>query len=266
MKLDTLFGIPNPVIGMLHAPALPGSPQNTLSFEEIIGWVLEDADALASGGIHGLILENFGDAPFYPRQTPPHTATYLTRIASEVKQRVGLPLGINVLRNDAITALAVAAAAGAEFVRINVHTGARLTDQGLIEGAAHSSLRYRREIGAEAKIFADVDVKHSAPLAVRALSDEVQELVERGRADAVIVSGSATGKATSIDDLRTARHAAGGAPVIAGSGVQIQNVVEVLSVADGVIVGTSLKHDGITTNRVDANRVREFMRAMRTTE
>jgi membrane complex biogenesis BtpA family protein len=251
---------------MLHVPALPGSPQNTLAFEPIVDWVLRDAEALAAAGIDGWILENFGDVPFYPRRVPPHTVAFLTTIACELKRRLAtfpLPLGINVLRNDAQSAIAIASAVGAEFVRVNVHTGARLTDQGLIEGLAHDTLRYRKLLDSHVKIFADVDVKHSAPLAIRGLEEEVEEIVTRGCADAIIVTGSATGKETTIDDLRTARRAAGQVPVFAGSGVGIDNVRSVLDVADGLIVGTAFKKDGLTGNPVEPERVSALMRVLR---
>src|SRR5688572_2724409 len=204
---------------MLHVPALPGSPQNSFDLDAIIEWVLKDARALASGGIDGLIVENFGDIPFYPHRVPAHTVAFMTAIGREVRREVSLPLGINILRNDAESAIAVAAAVSAQFIRVNIHTGARLTDQGLIEGTAHETLRYRRLLGSEVKIFADVDVKHSAPVATRPLQVEVEELVSRGGADAVIVTGAATGKTTALDDLKTVKKAAGNARVFAGSGV-----------------------------------------------
>src|SRR5215470_18911127 len=162
------------IIGMLHVPALPGSPQGRLEFNAIVTWVLKDADALASGPVDALLLENFGDAPFYPRRVPPHTVAFMTAIAREVKREFRLPLGINVLRNDAESALAIASAVSADFIRVNIHTGARVTDQGVIEGAAYDTLRYRRLLQSNVQIFADVDVKHSAPVVVRKLEDEVE--------------------------------------------------------------------------------------------
>jgi uncharacterized protein len=252
-----------PIIAMLHVPPLPGSPRNQLGFRAIVDWVLKDADALASAGADALIIENFGDAPFYPRRVPAHTVAFMTAIGREVARGFHLPLGINVLRNDAESAIAVASAVSAEFVRVNVHTGARVTDQGLIEGMAHEALRYRKLLGSAVKIFADVDVKHSAPLAIRPLEDEVEETVERGCADAVIVTGPATGKKTALEDLKRAKQAAGPIPVYAGSGVDVENVEAILEIASGVIVGTSFKRDGITTNPVDPDRVRIFIEAVR---
>src|SRR5437016_3410989 len=127
------------IIGMLHAPALPGSPRNELSLKAIVDWVLTDADALARGGVDAFMLENFGDLPFYPRRVPAHTISFMTTIGLEVKRGFKQPLGINVLRNDAESALAVAAAVSSEFIRVNIHSGARVTDQGLIEGRAHDT-------------------------------------------------------------------------------------------------------------------------------
>jgi len=258
-----MFGSRKLVIGMLHAPALPGSPGNKMDLGGIVERVLEDAGALAEGGIEAFVIENFGDVPFYPGQVPPHTVAFLTALCKEVKRyHTNLPLGVNVLRNDAESALAIAAATGAEFVRVNIHTGARLTDQGVVEGMAHQTLRYRKLLGVDVKIFADVDVKHSAPLAARDLKTEVEELVSRGCADAVIVTGAGTGHQTSFDDLKVVKSAVGEKPVIAGSGVNVSNVAEVFKIADAVIVGTSLKRDGITTNPVDPERVRKFMEAV----
>jgi len=247
------------IIGMLHVPALPGSPLNKLDFSAIVDWVLSDADALARGGVSAFMIENFGDAPFYPKSVPAHTVAYMTALSREVRRSFKLPLGINLLRNDAESALAVASAAAAAFIRVNVHTGARVTDQGVIEGSAHATLRYRKFLGADVKIFADADVKHSAPVAKRGMRIEVEELLSRGCADAVIVTGAATGHTTSLDDLKTAKEAAGLAPVFAGSGVDASNVADVMRIADGAIVGTAFKKDGVTTNPVEFDRVKAFM-------
>src|SRR4051812_28868077 len=188
------------VIGMLHLRALPGSPRFAGDMAGIRDTLLKDAEALATGGVHGLMMENFCDVPFHPGRVPMHVATHMTALAYEVKRRFpNLPLGINVLRNDGRTALAVAHAVGAEFIRVNVLCGARVTDQGVIQGIAHDLLRDRADLRAtNVKIFADVDVKHSAPLAERPLADEVDDTLERGLADALVVSGAGTGKPTDL--------------------------------------------------------------------
>ena len=262
--MDQIFQTRKPVIGMLHLPALPGSPTNERSISAIRDHTLKDAEALAGGGVDGVILENFGDVPFYPRRVPSHTVAFMTAIALDVRKTIDLPLGINVLRNDAESALAIALAAGAQFIRVNIHSGARVTDQGLIEGTAHKTLRYRKLLGSTLKIFADADVKHSAALGARDLKDEVEELIGRACADAIIITGSATGKQTAIPDLKMAKEAAGNIPVFAGSGVGISGLLpEILKVADGLIVGTALKFDGVTTNAVDIDRVRKFVAAVK---
>jgi len=248
------------IVAMLHLPALPGAPDNQMGLAAIRDWTLRDAEALATGGVDALILENYGDTPFYPRRVPPETVAAMAVLAREVRARFDLPLGINVLRNDGRAALSVATAAGGEFIRVNVYTGARLTDQGILSGQPHRILRARKLLGSGVRVFADVAVKHSAPLASRSLRDEVEDTVDRGRADAVIVTGAATGKPASLEDL-AAVAAAARVPVYAGSGVTAANVAEVLRHAAGVIVGTALKRDGVTTNPVDPARVREFMAA-----
>lgn len=235
-----------------------------MEFSAIREFVLDDAQALAASGVDALMLENFGDVPFYPGRVPPHTIAFLTALALEVRSRHPLPLGINVLRNDGISATAVAAAAGASFIRVNVYTGARLADQGILRGEAHQITRCRRLLGANVRIWADVAVKHSAPLAHRPIEDEVEDTIERGLADAVIVSGAATGKETSLDDLRRVKAAAGPMPVLAGSGANVANIAAILEVADGVIAGSSLKRGGIVTAPVDPERARAFVAAART--
>lgn len=248
---------------MLHVPALPGAPANRDSLDAIRSKVLRDARALAEGGVDSLIIENFGDVPFYPRRVPPHTIAYMAVIGREIAAAVPLPIGVNVLRNDGMGALAVASAIGAAFVRINVYTGARLTDQGLIEGEAHRIQRYRRFLGAQVQVFADVAVKHSATLAPRPLPEEIEDTIARGMADAIIVSGVATGKEAALADVKLAKRCAKNTPVLVGSGVNASNVAAMLACADGCIVGTAFKNDGRTTNPVDPHRVQEFIGAAR---
>jgi uncharacterized protein len=250
-----------PVIGMLHAPPLPGSSRAAATLDEIVQAVLQDAQTLTAAGVHALMLENFGDAPFFPGRVPRHTVAAMTRLACEVRRESNLPLGINVLRNDGCSALAVAAAAGADFIRVNVLCGARVTDQGVIEGIAHRLLRRRRILDCgHISILADVDVKHSAPLAARPIADEIADVIQRGGADAIIVSGSATGSSVDVEQLRIAKEAAGRTPVLAGSGASADNLGELLPHVDGLIVGTSLKAAGVATNPVDALRAGRFMR------
>ncbi len=252
---------PLPVIGMLHLLPLPGAPRFVGDRAAIRERLLADADALAAGGVDGLMLENFGDVPFHPGALPPHVVAEMTALACAVRARCDLPLGINCLRNDALAALAVAHAVGGAYIRVNVLCGARVTDQGVIEGPADRLLRERARLGATGiRIVADVDVKHSAPLGTpRPLGDEVADLVERGGADAVVVSGSGTGRPTDTDHLDAVRAAAGAVPVLVGSGVDASSIATLVGRADGVIVGSSLKRDGDPRAAVDPARVRELV-------
>jgi hypothetical protein len=245
------------VIGMVHLPALPGAPGFDGDREAVRERALADARALDAGGVDALLVENFGDAPFYPGRVPAHVVASMTDLVGRVARTVEVPVGVNVLRNDARAALSVAAATGASFVRVNVHVGARVTDQGLVEGRAHETARLREELDADVSVFADVGVKHSAALGRDDVVAEAREAVERGLADGIVVSGSATGAETESGELE--RVAALGdeldVPVLVGSGVTPATVREALDTADGTIVGTALKEGGETTAPVDPERV-----------
>jgi len=253
------------LIGVVHLPAMPGDPRNKTGefFAEVEAHTLADAEALVEGGVDALILENFGSAPFPKQHTPPHQVATLALLARECVRRFGVPIGVNCLRNDAIGALGIAASTGAGFVRVNVHTGAYVTDQGLIEGQAHDSLRYRRALGAEqVAILADVLVKHAAPLCPLSPTDAVRDCLERGLADGVIVTGEATGAPTSVDVLREVRLAAGASPVYVGSGMTPERADALAPLTDGAIVGTWLKRDGQIYAPVDRGRVRTLAAAL----
>lgn len=263
MPPTDLFRVTLPVIGVVHLPPLPGAPGHCMSLSDIEAWVLRDVDALLSGGVAGLIVENFGDAPYYPRRVPPETVSYMTILAQKIQLVSDVPLGINVLRNDGFSAFAIASAVRAQFIRVNVYTGARLTDQGIVEGEAHGLLRYRKALGGDVKIFADVAVKHSAPMGDRPLNQEVDDTIQRGKADAVIVSGPGTGKPTATEYLCEAKQAAGNTPVLVGSGTSPENVTDQARDADGFIVGTAFKENGVVTNPVSVSRVREMVKRLK---
>jgi membrane complex biogenesis BtpA family protein len=253
-----------PAIGMVHLRPLPGSPGCDELLSSIITGALDDAEALVSGGMDGLLIENFGDAPYYPQRVPPVTIACMTAVALEVRRRFDVPLGINVLRNDSRSALAIAVASGANFIRVNVLCGARVTDQGVIEGNAHRLLRERQRLGGESiQVWADVQVKHSAALAPRPLREEVEEAIQRGLADAVIITGSRTSQAPSLSDLSQAKEGAEDVPVLLGSGVRVENLAEWSSLADGFIVGSALKPNGNPRAAVDIEAVKRFVEALR---
>jgi membrane complex biogenesis BtpA family protein len=265
MSLD--FDTDRAVVGMVHLAALPGAPAFDGDRAAIRDAALRDARRLEAGGVDALMVENFGDAPFYADDVPKHIVASMAALVRDLRRETDLPLGVNVLRNDAEAAVSVAAAAGADFVRVNVHAGTRLTDQGVVEGEAAETVRLRDRLDADVSILADVDVKHSAALAERPLREEVAELVERGHADGVVASGSGTGHETDHDHLQAvvdARDSLGvDAQVFVGSGVTRETVGETLDLAEGAIVGTALKENEETTAPVDEARVRALVDAAR---
>ncbi|MBI2920240.1 MAG: BtpA/SgcQ family protein [Planctomycetes bacterium] len=255
--LRRLFGSDKPLVGMVHLLPLPGSPRWGGSMAAVVRRATADARALAAGGFDALIVENFGDAPFLKSDLPAETVAALTRCVTEVARATDLPAGVNALRNDARAALGIAAATGARFIRVNVHTGAAVTDQGVIEGRAGETLRHRAAWGGEVGILADLGVKHSAPLAARPLAEEAADAVHRGMADVLVITGPATGAFPRLRDFGLAARA--GAPVLAGSGVTEGTVRKVLQVADGAIVGTSIKEGGVAEGPVDPERAKRFV-------
>jgi membrane complex biogenesis BtpA family protein len=251
------------VIGVVHLAPLPGAPHWGGDFAAISARARADLLALAEGGVDAAIIENFGDVPFRAGTVDPETVAALARIVTELRPLTALPLGINVLRNDAAAALAIAAVcAGPEtFIRVNIHSGAMLTDQGIIEGRADRTLRRRRELGVPVAILADLLVKHAAPLGPQTIEEAARDAAERGLADALIVTGSGTGEATDLDDVRRVRAVLPEMPILVGSGVTEATVRETFALADGAIVGTSFKIGGKTTAPVDIERVRRFVAA-----
>lgn len=253
--LSAIFGHADRVlIGMVHLLPLPGSPDyDGNGVGPIMARALADGDAYASAGFDGLIVENHGDIPFQkPDRIGPETAAHMAVIADRVREASRLPIGINVLANAALHALAIASAAQASFVRVNQWANAYVANEGIIEGAAAEALRYRSALRAEAiRVFADAHVKHGAHAIVqdRPLAELVRD-VEFFSADAVIATGQRTGHAADIDYIREIGQATG-LPLLVGSGVTPETVASVLTVANGVIVGSAIKHEGVWWNPVD---------------
>jgi membrane complex biogenesis BtpA family protein len=263
-----VFGAERPVVGMVHLPALPGAPgyDDAGGREATHAAARRDAERLDAGGVDALMVENFGDAPFYPDSVPRHVVAELTALVGTVRAATDRPVGVNVLRNDGPSAVAVAAATGAAFVRVNVHVGARVADQGILEGRAHETMRLRDRLDADVRLLADVNVKHSTPLGgPTGVSEAVGDAVERGLADGVIVSGSGTGRTTEDGDVRAAVVARDDrgldTPVFVGSGVTAESVGDALSDADGVIVGSALEKDGEAGRPVSVARVERLVEA-----
>lgn len=264
--LEELFGTNKPVIGVIHLLPLPGSARWDGQMEPVCLRAEQEAAALATGGVHAIIVENFFDAPFAKNHVDTSTACAMAVIIKRIQAICDLPIGVNVLRNDGMTAIAVACSVGAQFIRVNVLTGAMLTDQGIIEGQAHELARYRKQLLAhkDVKIFADVMVKHASPLAPDAdIKLIAKDTVQRGLADALIVSGTATGSAPARSDLEAVRDALPEVPLFVGSGSSKENIAGLLAIADGVIVASSLKRQGILENPVDVERVRALVSSAR---
>ena len=260
------------LVGVVHLPPLPGSPRSALSPSEIARGAVADARALADAGFDLVMLENCGDAPFFAGRVPQVTVSAMTLVAALVHAELpDVPLGINVLRNDVDAALAIGTVVSASCVRVNVHIGARVTDQGIIEGHAAETLRTRRDLGADRErdgrpriaIWADVDVKHSAALAMRPLEQEAEDLALRAMADAVLVTGSGTGKSVDFAKLATVKRAVRDVPVLVASGATMATLAEIARSCDGVIVGSALREGGVAGRGVDRERAAEFAGAFR---
>ncbi len=250
--------------GVVHLLPLPGAPRFGGDLERVLRRAVADARVYAEAGFDAVVVENFGDAPFFPRRVPPETVAALAVATRAVREAVDLPVGVNCLRNDGVSALAVAAAAGAAFVRVNVLVGAAVADQGVLEGEAHEVQRTRARLAPAVSVLADVRVKHAVPLAERPLEEEALDAVERGLSDGVIVSGARTGAMPDPRDLERLAAALGArVPILVGSGLAAANAKELLSIADGAIVGTSVKRGGVVTAPVDPRRAAALVRAVR---
>lgn len=265
-RLDPAFWSRRPLVGMVHLGALPGSVRDAGDFDAVLARAIDDARALADGGADAVMVENFFDAPFCRDAVPPVTVAALARAVLAVRDAVpDLPVGVNCLRNDAVSALSIAHACGARFVRVNVYVGAAVTDQGIVEGRAREATLCRRHLNADVAIWADVFVKHAAQLGDggRTLGDAARDAVYRGLADALIVSGAATGAGTPLESVRDAVAAVPGTPVLVGSGCDAATAGALVAAgAAGAIVGTALKEGGRVDAPVDPERVRILRAAL----
>jgi len=260
--IEAIFGRRQAVIGVIHLPALPGAPDyRGEPMPGLVDAALAEAARYAAGGVDGLIVENHGDIPFAkPDRIGPETVACMAVIADAVRRASGLPIGVNVLANGALAALAVAKASGAAFVRVNQWANAYVANEGFVEGPAGEAARYRAWLhGRDVKIFADVHVKHGAH-AITA-DRPIQELARDNEffdADVAIATGQRTGDAATTEELQAIAQGTA-LPVVVGSGVTPDNVGDILRIADGVIVASALKQDGVWWNPVDPDRLRRFM-------
>jgi len=246
-----------PLVGVVHLAPLPGSPAWGGSMNAVLEQALRDAEAYANGHFDGLIVENYGDRPFTPGTVAAPTVAALTAVAVRLRDRFPeLPLGINVLRNDAGSALAIAKAVGASFIRINVLVGAMIADQGILEGRAWDLALLKRQLeAADVSIWADVMVKHAAPLGDQTLEGQADDASKRGGAGALILSGRATGAEADPSDFQRVRDILPDAPLLVGSGLSARNFDRYRAVADGAIVASALYGDD---GRIAATKAREL--------
>ncbi|TRW95311.1 BtpA/SgcQ family protein [Paracoccus sp. M683] len=262
--IKDIFGRDKALIGMIHCPPFPGAPRyRGETPSAIYDACMRDAEKLIAGGLHGLIVENHGDIPFSkPEDIGPETPAFMSVVADRIRQAFDVPLGINVLANAPLPALAVAVAGGADFIRVNQWANAYVANEGFIEGRAAEALRYRSLLRAErVRIFTDAHVKHGshAIVADRSIPELTRDLAFFD-SDCIIATGQRTGNSATIDEIEeigSATHL----PLLVGSGVTEDNIVEILKRTNGVIVASSLKQGGVWWNPVDPDRVRRFVAA-----
>lgn len=261
--MTSLFSRPKPVIGVIHVGALPGTPRSSQTVSEIINSARNEARLYREGGVDGVIIENMHDVPYMRGEVGPEIVAAMTAVATEVKRECGVPVGVQILAGANIEAMAVAHAANLDFIRAEGYAYAHVADEGLIQASAAKLLRFRKMIGAtRVQVWTDVKKKHAAHAITADVSlGETAETVEFMGADCVIVTGSATGKPPSVADVQEAKSHCG-LPVFLGSGITEDNIVEFYDEADGFIVGSAFKIDGLWSNSLDPARVTGFMRAI----
>jgi membrane complex biogenesis BtpA family protein len=259
-----IFGSAKPVIAMIHLAALPGTPRHALPMREIVSRACAEARICREGGVQALMIENMHDVPYLRGGVGPEIVAAMTLVAQAVRSETDLPLGLQILAAADLEALAVAHVAGLDFIRVECFSFAHVADEGLMQSNAASLLRYRRQIGADkVQVWADIKKKHSSHALTADLSiGDIAEAAGFMGADAVIVTGTATGRPPLPADVAGAR-AGCRLPLLIGSGVSSENIAGFLKTADGVIVGSALKKDGVWSNAVDAERLRTVVSASR---
>ncbi len=249
------------IIGMVHLKPLPGSPLWEDNLEKVIELAIRDAKALQDGGVDGIIIENFWDRPYRPRVTEPETIVAFTVVAKEVMKNVSIPVGLNVLRNSAVEAAAIAYVLGAKYIRVNAYVEPIVSDSGIIQPAAPELLRYMKKLDMELGILVDIFVKHATSMRRESIDELVLDAFDRGLASAVIITGRKTGMPPAMEDLRSA-YELGAGPILLGSGLNVKNI-ELLEYVDGAIVGTYFKKNGKIDQPVDRERVRALIKRIR---
>lgn len=261
--MNSLFSHPKPVVGVIHVGALPGTPRSERSVRELIEAARGEAKVYRECEVDGIIIENMHDVPYLKGEVGPEIVAAMTAIGTEVKSECGLPVGLQILAGANIEAMAVAHAAGLDFIRAEGFAYAHVADEGLIQASAAKLLRYRRMIGAErVQVWTDVKKKHSAHAITADVSlGQTAETVEFMDADCVIVTGSVTGEAPKVADVQEAKQHCH-LPVFLGSGISESNIEQFYNEADGFIIGSAFKVDGLWSNTIDPARVTSFVRIL----
>lgn len=255
------MNIEKSIIGMVHVGALPGTPRSNEKMELIVHKAVSEAKDLEEMGIDAILIENMHDRPYLNKSVGPEIVSAMTAVACAIKKEVSLPLGIQILAGANKEALAVALVAGFDFIRAEGFVFGHLADEGWMESDAAELLRYRKQIGAgHVKVFVDVKKKHSSHAVTDDISvAETAKAAEFFLADGVIVTGSSTGEKASAEDVKRVKSAVS-IPVLIGSGICEENIDEYWELADGFIVGSSLKYDSNWENDVDTDRVKSFIK------
>lgn len=259
----SLFARAKPVVGVIHVGALPGTPRSSQTVSALVSSAKQEARIYQESGVDGVIIENMHDVPYLRGEVGPEIVAALTAIGCEVKRECDLPVGIQILAGANVAAMAVAHAAGLDFIRAEGYAYAHVADEGLIQSSAAELLRYRKLIGAtNVQVWADVKKKHAAHAITADVSlGETAETVEFMGADCVIVTGSATGKPPKVADVQEAKEHCR-LPVFLGSGITEQNIADFYEQADGFIIGSAFKLDGLWSNTVDPLRVKNFLKTL----
>ncbi|MFZ9595350.1 MAG: BtpA/SgcQ family protein [Bdellovibrionia bacterium] len=256
------------LIGVIHLPPLPGAPgsygtQASDCLTSAGFQAVEEAKLFQDAGFEAVILENFGDVPFYKTTVPPETVASMSIIAAALRETLEIPLGLNVLRNDARSALAIAAVTACDFIRVNVLSGVAATDQGMIEGDAATLLRERDRLSASVSLLADVHVKHAVTFSSTQIDLAIEELAARSMVDGVIVSGRTTGRLIDFDALKTASAAARELkiPLLLGSGATLEKLPVIAPWVDGMVVSSALRKGNRPGAPLEPKKVKEFARS-----
>lgn len=256
-EFQALFPALPALIGVVHLPPLPGSPfDRGQELEEIEAFCIEEVREFERGGFHGVLLENAGDGP-RPKQTPPETVAALAALAFSARKAVSIPIGLSG-GYDAVSTIGAAVGAGASFVRAPIFLEASVTPAGIVEGMAATLLRYRKSLGRRCAILADVHVKNTVPLSPRPLIEAFRSATANSGADAIVVTGVATGAAPSPEEIAPL-WAAARSPLLIGSGVTPQNAAAFAACSHGFIIGTYCKDP--RSERVSSDRVRQLAAA-----